>query len=274
MKGIGFSIEDNCEFYLIGSYLNLSNKEGNIPLNNYAKQVSEWGDYNDLLSIRIPDDSIVNLNLRYKSNSNPFLNSAMINLNAGDIKGVLIIGLGRQNEIVLWDYTEECQRIIQVIYNENKSSLIKLRNRQYTYKLSYSLENEIALTSTCIKRIDGTRNNFVDSLPAIYQKQALPHKIAFKFIEKCSNFQAYVFFDENELRNAFERFYGAHPETRADFIIRIDAENKKYELALFRQGLKEPVVIPSEAYQLIVFRNKFEDYRSKNYNQPRGAWIW
>lgn len=72
----------------------------------------------------------------------------------------------------------------------------------------------------------------------------------------------------------FHHFYGAHPETKTDFIIRIDAENKKYELALYRQGLKEPVVIPESAYQLIVFKNKFEDYRSENYDQPRGAWIW
>ena len=80
--------------------------------------------------------------------------------------------------------------------------------------------------------------------------------------------------DENLKIDLFRRFYGAHPETKADFIIRIDPENKKYELALYRQGLKEPVVIPESAYQMIVFKNKFEDYRSANYNQPRGAWIW
>lgn len=79
---------------------------------------------------------------------------------------------------------------------------------------------------------------------------------------------------EDNFHVMFERFYGAHPETKTDFIIRIDAENRKYELALYRQGLKEPVVIPESAYQLIVFKNKFEDYRSENYNQPRGAWIW
>lgn len=84
----------------------------------------------------------------------------------------------------------------------------------------------------------------------------------------------YLWLDSTIIVHIFERFYGAHPDTKADFIIRIDPENKKYELALYRQGLKEPVVIPESAYQLIVFKNKFEDYRSENYNQPRGAWIW
>lgn len=89
-----------------------------------------------------------------------------------------------------------------------------------------------------------------------------------------TNLSIYFWFEVSVLLHVFERFYGAHVETKSDFIIRIDAENKKYVLALYRQGLKEPVVIPESAYQLIVFKNKFEDYRSENYNQPRGAWIW
>ena len=57
-------------------------------------------------------------------------------------------------------------------------------------------------------------------------------------------------------------------------MIRIDSEKKIFELALYRYGLKEPQVISESAYQLFVFKNKFEYYRSENYNQPRGAWIW
>lgn len=87
-------------------------------------------------------------------------------------------------------------------------------------------------------------------------------------------FSIYYWFEFESLKSVFERFYGAHPDTKAEFIIRIDVLTNRYELSLFRQGLKEPVVIPESAYQLIVFKNKFEDYRSENYNQPRGAWIW
>lgn len=66
----------------------------------------------------------------------------------------------------------------------------------------------------------------------------------------------------------------SHHDTPADVFIQINCQNKIYKLAIYRQGLKEPVVIPESAYQLIVFKNKFEDYRSDNYDQPRGAWIW
>ncbi len=107
-----------------------------------------------------------------------------------------------------------------------------------------------------------------------YHQASKPQKINIKWEYSSNEFNGFLWIDEKEITAIFERFYGAHPETKTDFIIRIDAENKKYELALYRQGLKEPVVIPKSAYQLIVFKNKFEDYRSENYNQPRGAWIW
>ena len=82
------------------------------------------------------------------------------------------------------------------------------------------------------------------------------------------------FYTDKEICKVFDRFYGAHPETKTEFMIRIDVEQNKYELALYRYGLKEPQVINESAYQLIVFKNKFEHFRSENYDQPRGAWIW
>lgn len=107
-----------------------------------------------------------------------------------------------------------------------------------------------------------------------YQVACKPQRLHVKFICDASDYDVFIWMYEIAVIRIFERFYGAHPETKTDFIIKIDAENKKYELALYRQGLKEPVLIPESAYQVIVFKNKFEDYRSENYNQPRGAWIW
>ena len=80
--------------------------------------------------------------------------------------------------------------------------------------------------------------------------------------------------EDEAIRAAFEKFYGAHRDTKVDFIIRIDPEKNKYELALYRYGLQEPVAISEDTYQMIVFKSKFEYYRSENYDQPRGAWIW
>lgn len=122
--------------------------------------------------------------------------------------------------------------------------------------------------------IDGTFDKLHDNGLLKYHNAGKPKKIAIKWHINKSEYTAYFWFDEEKTCLIFERFYGAHPDTNTDFIIRIDAEKKKYELALFRQGLKEPQIIPEDAYQLLVFKNKFEDYRSDNYNQERGAWIW
>ena len=121
---------------------------------------------------------------------------------------------------------------------------------------------------------DGTHDKLHDDGILKYHQAGKPKKLAIKWHIKKSEYTVYFWFEDEKICSIFERFYGAHPDTKTDFIIRIDAEKKKYELALFRQGLKEPQIIPEDAYQLLVFKNKFEDYRSDNYNQEHGAWIW
>ena len=120
---------------------------------------------------------------------------------------------------------------------------------------------------------DGTHDKLHDDGLLKHHDAGKPKKLAIEWRIRKSEYTAYFWFEDEKICSIFERFYGAHPDTKTDFIIRIDAEKKKYELALFRQGLKEPQIIPEDAYQLLVFKNKFEDYRSNNYNQDRGAWI-
>lgn len=121
---------------------------------------------------------------------------------------------------------------------------------------------------------DGTHDKLHDGGLMNYHEAGKPKKLAVKWHIKKSEYTAYFWFEDEEIRAVFDRFYGVHPETKTDFMIRIDSDKKKFELALYRYGLKEPQVINEAAYQLIVFKNKLEYYRSENYNQPSGAWIW
>ena len=121
---------------------------------------------------------------------------------------------------------------------------------------------------------DGTHDKLHDGGLMNYHQAGKPKKLAIKWHIKKSVYTAYFWFEDEEIREVFDRFYGAHPDTKTDFIIRIDSDNKKFELALYRYGLKEPQTIGESAYQLLVFKNKFEYFRSENYNLPRGAWIW
>lgn len=121
---------------------------------------------------------------------------------------------------------------------------------------------------------DGTHDKLNNGELLKHHQAGKPKKLAIKWHIGKSEYSAYFWFEEEPIREVFDKFYGAHPDTKTDFIIRIDAENRKYELALYRYGLKEPQIIPENVYQLLVFKNRFEDYRSNNYNQERGAWIW
>lgn len=149
-------------------------------------------------------------------------------------------------------------------WDENKEEWEKNSNEEIVPEFDYIEE---AL-------FDGTHDKLHDGGLMNYHQAGKPKKLAVRWHIKKSEYTAYFWFEDEEIRAIFDRFYGSHPETKTDFMIRIDAEQNKYELALYRYGLKEPQVISESAYQLIVFKNKFEYFRSENYDQPRGAWIW
>lgn len=138
------------------------------------------------------------------------------------------------------------------------------KDKEFFFKITYIEE----LSSSALK------NKLCKDELLNYHKTGKPSKLALQWQAKKSEYMAFFMFDSIRISKIFNRFYGAHPDTKTDFIIRIDAEKRKYELALYRYGLKEPQIIPEDVYQLLVFKNKFEDYRSENYNQERGAWIW
>lgn len=121
---------------------------------------------------------------------------------------------------------------------------------------------------------DGTHDKLHDGGLLNYHEAGKPKKLAAKWHIKKSEYTAYFWFEDEAIRVIYDKFYGIHADTKTDFIIHVDSEKKKYQLSLFRYGLQEPKIIPEGAYQLIVFKNKFEYFRSENYNQPRGAWIW
>ena len=121
---------------------------------------------------------------------------------------------------------------------------------------------------------DGCHNILNDEKAFRYHEAGRPRKLAVKWHVGKTAFSTYFWFVDEAIKDVFDRFYGPHPDTKTDFMIQIDSKNNKYQLAMYRYGLKEPYVLPKESYELIVFRNKFEAYRSENYSQKTGAWIW
>lgn len=141
--------------------------------------------------------------------------------------------------------------------------------------IKYTEEDEISIFCYIEDdRYDGTHDKLHDGGLMKYHQSGKPRKLNISWLVGKTEYAAHIWFENGKIREVFNRFYGAHPETKTDFIIRIGAGQKKYELALYRYGLQAPLIIPEDAYQILVFKNKIEDFRSANYNQERGAWIW
>ena len=156
-----------------------------------------------------------------------------------------------------------------------KDSVRRLMRRYvYRYHIMVGGEKPIDLKKIDTMRFDGSIHRLSDSGCFDFTVAARPMKSALSWSIDDDDYTLFVWFDEKESANLFGRLYGMHPDTRSDLIVSIDAERRKYGFSLYRQGMKEPLVIPRSACQLIVFKNRFEDYRSENYNQPHGAWVW
>lgn len=273
MNGIGISIHPDypCSMVLI-----TSDKLGELAQHIFAYSNKEfWGYCDEMLINRNLINYKSDFDLKVKYSIDGFnWETRSISIPTSSINNSLIVGIMSNGEICLWD-------------KGNKESILVSRRRpteiqvdtdiwykKYNYRFIYNSDNiDDKVVKLKIDRFDGTFEELVDN-QNVYMHSALPRRFLIAMSLDKGIMNMYFWMDFELIHKTICKIVGVHPETKIDVIIRIDAANKTYELALYRQGLKEPVVIPKSAYQLIVFKNKFEDYRSENYNQPRGAWIW
>ena len=164
-------------------------------------------------------------------------------------------------------------------YSQGAAQMLKvvqLQTKRYNYRYAFMVcgEEEMDLTLLQELLVDGSMRQLTEGSILNYRDRARPSKIELGWTVGNDNYSAFFFIDDAQQLGIFNRVYGVHLDTKSDYIFNIDIDAEEYSLALYRQGLKDPVAIPESAYQLIVFKNKFECYRSENYNQSRGAWIW
>lgn len=269
---------------LIRNGIIISTYSGNCEQYNWGEPDLFFRDSD--LRLQVPDT--ITINWQDKDSGTYYLHKIDLcyanYLKDGDI---IVIGITSYGTLAIWIISNKKSDLIYQV--AIKSDKISELNTQFKYRYIIHLINQHENTlengentNELIGKFDyieetlfdGTHDKLHDGGLLKYHQAGKPKKLAIKWHIGKSEYSAYFWFDDEGIREVFDRFYGAHPDTKTDFIIRIDAERRKYELALYRYGLKEPQVIPEDVYQLLVFKNKFEDYRSDNYNQERGAWIW
>ena len=148
--------------------------------------------------------------------------------------------------------------------------------KQYMLKFVPIFRNR-SLKHSCFletRSYDGCQSTLQDTDFQEYHEMGKPKNLAVKWKEGKSDYSAYFWFDESCIRKSFELFCGENTDIKVEFLIQFDLEHRQFELMLYNQDSKKLLLIPNETYQLLVFKNKFEEYRSENYNQKSGAWLW
>ena len=120
---------------------------------------------------------------------------------------------------------------------------------------------------------DGTFDKLHEKNLLEYHNTGIPQKISITWQKDKSTYTAYFWFNEKETIEAFNKFYGSDKGAKAEFIIRIDTDNNKYQICLNNET-KTNVSLDKNSFQLIVFKDGYSHCQSDNYDQPKGAWAW
>lgn len=121
---------------------------------------------------------------------------------------------------------------------------------------------------------DGTHDKLNDGGLLQYHTGGKPKKLMLAWRIGKAQYSAYFWMDEEIICQEFEDFYGLHPDTPVDLSLHVDYERMIFEFSLFRQGLHQPRYLSPDTYQIIVFKDGFERFRTDNYDQSHGAWVW
>ena len=125
------------------------------------------------------------------------------------------------------------------------------------------------------ERYDGTHCRMYDTSLMRYHKAGIPKRTVVSWKEGAFEFQTFFWFNHEAMEKVLDRFFALDPKAKANILMRMDTRNQHYELALKGGALEEPVALPQEAYEMLVFRGSDEFWRSPNFSQEdEKAWEW
>lgn len=124
------------------------------------------------------------------------------------------------------------------------------------------------------KRTDGTFNYLGGQEQEQYHTTGKPERITVKWHAGPTEYLAHFWIDEKVLVNFFQSFFKPDPNGKADFLIRLDPEQRCYNLAIKGEMHDFEYFFPWRTYQLIVFKDGVEYFRSLNFDKADDAWRW
>jgi len=100
--------------------------------------------------------------------------------------------------------------------------------------------------------------------------RAKPSKIVLNWNVGKTRYGGYFWTDEIKIMDAFKNCYGNDVQKEGEFIIQVEESHDQFRF--FLKNSNASIEIPTEDMQYIIFKNKLEFCRSKNYKKPKGGW--
>jgi len=143
--------------------------------------------------------------------------------------------------------------------------------QKFNYRITPKFENEGAVFEGIeMYYCNGELNTTKSGEHIENAMRAKPYKIVLNWSMGKTQYGGYFWTEEKKIIETFSNFYNNDAQEEGDLVIEIGESNEQFKF--FLQNNYSVMEIPVEDMQIIVFKNKFEFFRSKNYNRPQGGW--
>jgi hypothetical protein len=143
--------------------------------------------------------------------------------------------------------------------------------QRFNYRFNFKFENE----NTVLERIqlfyfNGELNSMTSGEHNFFAMRAKPYKAVLNWSIGETQYSGYFWADEKKIIETFSNFYAEDPSKEGNFVIEVGKSNDQFKFVL--QDDTTVVEIPVNEMEIIVFKDKYEFWRSKNYDKPPGGW--
>lgn len=146
---------------------------------------------------------------------------------------------------------------------------------RFNYRIEPVFEDEQAeLQGVDIWYFNGEFDTNMTDEFSKYQMRAKPQKLVVHYKVGKAKYNAYIWFDDIKIKESFGCFYSMYESINAvELILNISKSNKEYHISISSKERSEndenfkPYELFKDCFEIIVFKNKFESYRSENYKK-------
>jgi len=143
--------------------------------------------------------------------------------------------------------------------------------QKFNYRITPKFENEeMVFEGIEMYYYNGELNTTNSGEHAENAMRAKPCKIVLNWSIGKAQYGGYFWTDEKKIIETFANLYGDITSKKGELIIEVGESNNQFKF--FLKDDTAMIEIPVEEMEIIVFKNKFEFFRSENYKRPQGGW--